>query len=204
MQTDLSDAVAALAADGIVNPSRVAIVGSSYGGYAALAALAFTPTAYACGVSVVGPSNLVTLIEDIPPYWTATRSLYTSRVGDPSTAEGRALLDSRSPLTAAAAVRRPLLVVHGVNDPRVPEQESRRMAEAVVAAGGQASLLLFPDEGHGIARPANARALTAVVEAFLRGCLGGRAEPVGTALEGSSLQIPIGREFVGGLDPALR
>ena len=204
MQDDLADAVAALAADGTIDPDRVAVIGASYGGYAALSALAFTPTTYACGVSVVGPSDLVTLIDGIPPYWTATRSLYTSRVGDPSTEAGRVLLESRSPLRAAGDVRRPLLIVHGSNDPRVPEPESVRMAEAVVAAGGQASLLLFPDEGHGIARPANARALTAVVEAFLRGCLGGRAQPVGTALDGSTLRIPIGRGFVAGLDPALR
>ncbi|MFO1395103.1 MAG: alpha/beta fold hydrolase [Steroidobacteraceae bacterium] len=204
MQDDLADAVDALAAEGIIDRSRVAVVGSSYGGYAALAALAFTPTKYACGVSVVGPSDLVSLIEGIPPYWTATRSLYTSRVGDPATEAGRALLESRSPLRAAADVKRPLLIVHGANDPRVPEQESRRMAEAVVAAGGQASLLLFPDEGHGISRPGNARALTAVVEAFLQRCLGGRAQPVGTALDGSTLQIPVGREFVVTLDPALR
>lgn len=204
MQDDLADAVAALAADGVVDPGRVAILGSSYGGYAALSAMAFTPTAYACGVSVVGPSDLATLIEGIPPYWTATRSLYTSRVGDPGTPEGRALLAARSPLTAAAAVRRPLLIVQGTNDPRVPERESLRMAEAVVGAGGPATLLLFPDEGHGIARPANARALTAIVEAFLHACLGGRAQPVGTALDGSSVRIPIGREFLSGLDPALK
>ena len=202
MQDDLADAVSALATDGIIDPGRVAVVGSSYGGYAALSGLAFTPTTYACGISVVGPSDLVTLIEGIPAYWTATRSLYTSRVGDPSTSEGRALLESRSPLRAAGAVRRPLLIAHGANDPRVPERESKQMAEAVMAAGGQASLLVFPDEGHGIARPANASALTAIVEAFLHGCLGGRAQPVGTALDGSTLQTPIGREFLPGLDPA--
>ena len=204
MQDDLADAVAALAADGLVDPGRVAVLGSSYGGYAALSAMAFTPTLYACGVSIVGPSDLATLIDGIPPYWTATRSLYTSRVGDPGTTEGRALLAARSPLGAAAAVRRPLLIAQGANDPRVPERESRQMAEAVVAAGGAATLLLFPDEGHGIARPANARALTAIVEAFLANCLGGRAQPVGTALEGSSVRIPIGREFVLGFDPQLR
>jgi dipeptidyl aminopeptidase/acylaminoacyl peptidase len=203
MQEDLADAVDALATDGLVDRERIAIVGASYGGYATLAALAFTPDAYACGVSVVGPSDLASLIGSIPPYWAATRNLYLARVGNPDTAEGRALLASRSPLAAADRVRRPLLIVHGHNDPRVKEAESVRMAEAIQADGGRVTLLLFPDEGHGIARPDNERALSAIVERFLAQCIGGRAQPLGEALQGSSTTAPIGAEHIPGLAEAI-
>ena len=200
IQQDLTDAVRWAIEGGIADPGRVAIMGASFGGYAAQAGLAFTPDLYACGVSLVGPSDLTTLLESIPPYWESMRAVFRRRVGDLSTPEGRAFLLDRSPLTHASAIRRPLLLVHGANDPRVDLSESQRMAATLDAAGVPATLVVFPDEGHGLARPENNLAFIAIAEAFLARHLGGRAEPVSGELAESSAQITVGAEHLGRAD----
>lgn len=189
MQEDLHDAVAWAVAQGIAVPEKVAIYGGSYGGYATLAGLAFTPEAFACGVDIVGPSNLVTLLETIPAYWEPAIALFTTRVGDHRTEEGRAFLASRSPLGKADQIRRPLLIAQGANDPRVKQSESDQIVAALRSHGIPVSYALFPDEGHGFVRPENSLAFTAIAEQFLAEHLGGRAEPVGEDLAGSSVEL---------------
>ena len=203
MHDDLIDAVEWAVAEGITAADRVAIMGGSYGGYATLAALTFTPETFACGVDIVGPSNLVTLIESIPPYWAPMIEMFALRMGDWRTEEGRALLTGRSPLTHAEKIVRPLLIGQGANDPRVKQAESDQIVAAMQAKGIPVTYVLFPDEGHGFARPANALAFNAVAEAFLAQCLGGRAEAVGDDFEGSTIQVPAGAEGVPGLVEAL-
>src|SRR5204862_5836783 len=113
-----------LFSQGIADPKRVGIMGGSYGGYATLAGLAFTPDVYAAGVSIVGPSNLITLLNSIPPYWESIRKIFYERMGDPATPEGKAQLERQSPLNSAKSIKTPLLVVQGANDPRVKRAES--------------------------------------------------------------------------------
>lgn len=197
IQQDLTDAVRWAVGAGVADPRRVAIMGASFGGYAAQAGLAFTPDLYACGVSLVGPSDLTTLLESIPPYWASMRAVFQRRVGDLSTPEGRAFLLDRSPLTHAGDIRRPLLLVHGTNDPRVDLSESQRMAATLDASGVPATLVVFPDEGHGLARPENNLAFVAIAEAFLARHLGGRAEPMSDELAASSAHIAVGAEHLG-------
>lgn len=189
MQDDLDDAVDWAIAHGVTSKDKVAIMGGSYGGYATLAGMAFTPTRYACGVDIVGPSNLFTLLQTIPPYWEAGRQQMYRRMGDPTTEAGRALLKERSPLTFADRIRRPLLIGQGANDPRVNIRESDQIVAAMQARKIPVSYIVFPDEGHGFARPANAIAFNAVAETFLAACLGGRAEPIGGALAASTAEV---------------
>ncbi|TVR04436.1 MAG: S9 family peptidase [Deltaproteobacteria bacterium] len=189
MHDDLLDAVEWAAEQGIARRDAVAIMGGSYGGYAALAGMTFTPEEFACGVSIVGPSNLITLLESIPPYWAPMLELFATRVGDPRTEEGRALLEERSPLSRVDAIRRPLLIAQGANDPRVVQAESDQIVQAMAERGIPHLYALFPDEGHGFARETNRMAFHAVAEHFLGECLGGAVEPVGSAFEGSSIQL---------------
>jgi dipeptidyl aminopeptidase/acylaminoacyl peptidase len=172
MHTDLLDAKDWLVKQGISDPKRVAIMGGSYGGYATLAALAFSPDAFAAGVDIVGPSNLNTLLQSIPPYWETLRSTFTRRMGD--TPE---VLNAQSPLFKADAIRVPLLIGQGQNDPRVNVRESDQIAAAMRKNGKAVTYVVFPDEGHGFARPENNKRFNAAVEAFLAKNLGGRAEP---------------------------
>jgi dipeptidyl aminopeptidase/acylaminoacyl peptidase len=174
MQDDLTDAVAFAIGQGWADPARVAIYGGSYGGYAALAGAAFTPDLYRCAVDIVGPSNLKTLIETIPPYWAPMVSLFHTRVGNPET--DAEFLWSRSPLSRAADIRTPLLIAQGANDPRVKQAESEQIVAALRAAGIDHDYMLFPDEGHGFAKPANRLRFYAAAERFLARHLGGRAE----------------------------
>lgn len=204
MQEDLLDAKAWAVQAGVSRADRVAIVGGSYGGYAALAGMALTPGEFACGISVAGPSNLLTLMSTIPEYWTSTRALYEARVGDPDTAEGRALLERRSPVNAAARIRGALLIGQGANDPRVTTAEAEQMVNAMQANGVPVTYVLFPDEGHGFQREENDSAFSAVTEEFLARCLGGRFQPVGNDFEGSSITIPEGAEQLPGVTEALR
>ena len=199
MQEDLLDAAAWATERRIARPGRIAILGISYGGYAALAGMTMTPGSFACGVSVVGPSNLNTLLATIPPYWGPTRRLFTTRVGDPDTAEGRALLEARSPLTHVARIEGPLLIGQGAHDPRVKSSESDQIVSVMQAKGIPVTYALFPDEGHGFARPQNSIAFSAVVEEFLGGCLGGAVEPLGDDFEGSSITIPAGASLLPGI-----
>jgi dipeptidyl aminopeptidase/acylaminoacyl peptidase len=199
MHDDLIDAVEWAIAEGIADRSRIAIMGISYGGYATLVGLTFTPETFACGVDIVGPSNLFTLLESIPPYWKPMFELLAKRVGDPRTESGRKLLRERSPLTRADQIERPLLIGQGANDPRVKQQESDQIVSAVRKKGIPVTYALFPDEGHGFARPENNLAFNAVTEAFLGECLGGRVEPIGDDLAGSSLVVKDGVEHIAGL-----
>lgn len=203
MQDDLLDAVAWAVKEGVADPNRVAIMGGSYGGYATLAALAFTPDLFACGVAAVGPSNLETLLATIPPYWAAGLEIMTRRVGDLRTEEGRALLRERSPLHQAHAIKKPLLIGQGANDPRVKRAESDQIVAAMKANNLPVTYVLYPDEGHGWVRPENRLSWSAVVEAFLASHLGGRAEPIGTDFQDSSLKIVEGVTHVAGLAQAL-
>ena len=203
MHDDLLDAVQWAVDQGIADPARVAILGGSYGGYAALVGMTFTPEVFACGVDIVGPSNLITLMNTIPPYWQPQIDLFTSRVGDYRTEEGRAFLLTRSPLTYADHIRRPLLIGQGANDPRVKQSESDQIVAAMQEKNIPVSYILYPDEGHGFARPENNLSFFAVTEAFLSEHLGGRYEPLGADLTGSSLTAPAGAEYVPGLAAAL-
>jgi dienelactone hydrolase len=174
MQDDLTSGVKYLVSQGIVDPKRVGIMGGSYGGYATLAGLAFTPDVYAAGVSIVGPSNLITLLNSIPPEWEAGRIIFHQRMGDPTTAAGRAQLERQSPLNSAAKIKAPLLVVQGANDPRVNRAESEQLVIALRDRGFPVEYILAPDEGHGFARPINNLVLFASAEKFLAKHLGGR------------------------------
>ncbi len=203
MHDDLLDAVQWAIDQGITRRDQVAIMGGSYGGYATLVGLSFTPDTFACGVDIVGPSNLVTLLKTIPPYWASFFEQFARRVGDPRTEAGRALLTERSPLTRAARISRPLLIGQGANDPRVNQAESEQIVAAMRERQIPVTYVLFPDEGHGFARPENSTAFNAVAESFLADCLGGRAQPIGTDLQGSSTTVPVGAELVQGLAAAL-
>jgi dipeptidyl aminopeptidase/acylaminoacyl peptidase len=174
MHTDLLDAKDWLVAQGIADPKRVGIMGGSYGGYATLAALAFAPHAFACGVDIVGPSNLNTLLASIPPYWETLRATFTQRMGD-----SEEFLASHSPLFRADAIRAPLLIGQGANDPRVKIAEADQIVAAMRANGQPVTYVVFDDEGHGFARPQNNKRFNATVEAFLARYLGGRTEPEG-------------------------
>jgi dipeptidyl aminopeptidase/acylaminoacyl peptidase len=177
MQDDITWGVKHLVAEGIADPKRVAIMGGSYGGYATLAGVAFTPDLYAAGVSIVGPSNLITLLETIPPYWESIRKLFYERMGDPNTPEGKAQLERQSPVNSAAKIKAALLVIQGANDPRVKKAESDQIVVALRDRGFPVEYLLVPDEGHGLARPVNSMAANAAAEAFLAKHIGGRFQP---------------------------
>lgn len=203
MHDDLIDALNWAVEKGIADPQRVAIMGGSYGGYATLAGLTFTPDVFACGVDVFGPANLITLLETTPPYWKPMIEMLTSRVGDFRTEEGREFLTSRSPLTYAERICRPLLIGQGANDARVKQAESDQIVKAMQAHNIPVTYVLYSDEGHGFARPENNLSFNAIAEAFLGECLGGRVEPMGDDFKGSSLSVPVGAEYVSGLAEAL-
>ena len=203
MHDDLIDGVRWAVEQGIAQPDKVAIMGGSYGGYATLAGLTMTPREFACGVSIVGPSNLITLLQTIPPYWGPIRRQFSTRVGDIDTEEGRALLKERSPLTHVANIERPLLIGQGANDPRVVQAESDQIVQAMQAKDIPVTYVLFPDEGHGFVRPQNRLAFNAVAEGFLGECLGGRVEPIGDEFSGSSISVPTGADGVPGVSAAL-
>ena len=201
MHDDLIDVAQWAVKAGISQPDKIAIMGGSYGGYATLAGLAFTPTAFACGVDIVGPSNLETLLKTIPPYWEPIVKQFHERMGNPGTPEGLALLKAISPLYSADKIVRPLLIGQGANDPRVNKAESDQIVAAMKAKNIPVTYVLFPDEGHGFAKPANNIAFNAVAENFLATCLGGRAEPIGGTVKGSTAQIVDGAQYVSGLGP---
>jgi dipeptidyl aminopeptidase/acylaminoacyl peptidase len=176
MQDDITWGVKALIASGTVDAKRVGISGGSYGGYATLAGVAFTPTVYAAAVAYVAPSNLITLLDAVPPYWEAMRKQLYTRMGDPTTPEGKALLVAESPLTQAKAIVTPLLVVQGKNDPRVNVRESDQIVAAVRDNGKPVRYIVAPDEGHGFARPINTLAYVTAMEDFFAQHLGGRSQ----------------------------
>ncbi|MDB5366708.1 MAG: peptidase prolyl oligopeptidase active site domain protein [Rhodospirillales bacterium] len=205
MQDDLNDAVAWAVKEKIADPAKVAIMGGSYGGYATLAGVTRDPDLWACGVDIVGPSNLETLLKSIPLYWEAGRAQFHKAMGNPDTEQGRAALKSSSPLYQADKIKKPLLVGQGANDPRVAKAESDQMVAAMKAKSIPVTYVLYPDEGHGFARPPNNISFNAVSEGFLKRCLGGRAEPITSAsLKGSTIQVLEGSALIEGLDAALK
>ncbi|MFT3761277.1 MAG: S9 family peptidase [Pseudoxanthomonas sp.] len=204
MHDDLIDAVQWAVREGVTTADQVAIMGGSYGGYATLTGLTFTPDTFKCGVDIVGPSNLNTLLATIPPYWASFFEQLAKRMGDPRTEEGRKWLVERSPLTRVDQIRKPLLIGQGANDPRVKQDESDQIVKAMQAKNIPVTYVLFPDEGHGFARPENSKAFNAVAEGFLAQCLGGRAEPIGGDFAGSSISVPAGADGVPGLAEALQ
>ncbi|KAF0244204.1 MAG: dipeptidyl aminopeptidase/acylaminoacyl [Planctomycetota bacterium] len=173
MQDDLTDAVRWLVAQGVADPKRVGIYGGSYGGYAALAGMTFTPELFACGVAICGPSNLISFVKTVPPYWTTMLSMMHHRIGNPDLDAD--FLKSRSPLFHIDRLRAPLLVGQGANDPRVVRAESLQMVEALRSAGKEVEYIEFADEGHGFARPENRMTFQRAAEKFLAKHLGGRA-----------------------------
>ncbi len=174
MHDDLVDSVRWAIASGIADSKRVAIYGGSYGGYAALAGAAFTPELFTCAIDIVGPSSLITLINSIPPYWEPVKVQFMKRVGNPETEEE--FLKSRSPLFSADKIIIPMLIAQGANDPRVKQAESEQIVDALKQKGKDVEYMLFPDEGHGFARPENKLKFYAAAEKFLAKYLGGRIE----------------------------
>jgi dipeptidyl aminopeptidase/acylaminoacyl peptidase len=180
MQDDITWGVKYLVAQGIADPKRVGILGGSYGGYATLAGVTFTPDVYAAAVDIVGPSNLITLMESIPPYWEPIRKMFYARMGNPTTPDGKVLLNERSPLNSADKIKTPLLVVQGANDPRVNKREADQIVIALRDRGFPVEYLVAPDEGHGFARPVNNMAMFMASEKFLAKYLGGRFQEGGS------------------------
>jgi dipeptidyl aminopeptidase/acylaminoacyl peptidase len=174
MHQDLLDAVAHFASKGVIDPKKTAIMGGSYGGYATLVGLTFTPEVFACGVDIVGPSNLNTLLATIPPYWAPMKAMFTKRMG-----EDKDFLEKCSPLYRADQITKPLLIGQGANDPRVKQAESDQIVAAMRKNKKEVQYVLYPDEGHGFARPENRLHFYALAEQFLAKHLGGRSEPVG-------------------------
>jgi dipeptidyl aminopeptidase/acylaminoacyl peptidase len=203
MHDDLLDAVDWAVRNKVARKDKIAVMGGSYGGYATLVGLTFTPETFACGVDIVGPSNLVTLLRTVPPYWAPAVQLFKDRVGDHTTEEGTRELMARSPLTKADQIRKPLLVGQGANDPRVKQAEADQIVQAMHEHKIPVTYVLYPDEGHGFARPENRLSFYAVAEAFLAEHLGGRYEAIGDAFAGSSITVPTGAEGVPGLAGAL-
>jgi dipeptidyl aminopeptidase/acylaminoacyl peptidase len=179
MQDDITWGVNYATSAGIADPKRVGILGGSYGGYATLAGVAFTPDVYRAAVDIVGPANLITLLEAIPPYWEAIRKVMYTRMADPGTEAGKAWLRERSPLHAAAKIKTPLMVVQGANDPRVNRGEAEQIVTALRDRGFTVEYLMAPDEGHGFARPVNNMAMFMAVEKFLSKHLDGRYQEGG-------------------------
>ena len=188
MQDDLTWGAKFLVSQGIADPKRLGILGGSYGGYATLAGVAFTPDLYAAAVDIVGPSNLITLMDSIPPYWESIRTMFYKRMGDPNTPQGKALLVEESPLTSADKIRTPLLVAQGANDPRVNRREAEQIVIALRDRGFPVEYILAPDEGHGFARPVNNLALFMASEKFLALHLGGKYQEGGSAEEVARLK----------------
>jgi len=180
MQDDITWGVKYLVSQGIADPKKVGIMGGSYGGYATLAGVTFTPDLYAAAVDYVGPSNLNTLLETIPPYWEAGRQLFYQRMGDPTTPQGKAQLDRQSPLNSANKIKTPLLVVQGANDPRVNKREADQIVIALRDRGFPVEYIVAPDEGHGFHRPVNNMAMFSQAEKFFAKYLGGRYQEGGT------------------------
>ena len=204
MHDDLIDGVNWAIDNGVALKDKIAIGGGSYGGYATLIGVTFTPETFACGVDIVGPSSLATLIESFPEYWKPfMEGTWFKYVGDPAKPEDREDMLARSAISRVDAIQVPLLIGQGENDPRVTKKESDQIVEEMAGKGLPVTYVNFPDEGHGFARPENRLAFFAVMEGFLAECLGGRAEPIGDAFEGSTVQVLHGADYVGGLASAM-
>lgn len=197
MHDDLIDAVNWAIDQGITTRDRVAIMGGSYGGYATLIGLTKTPETFACGVDIVGPSNLQTLLKSMPDYWKSAYALMKMKVGgDPDTEKGRDFLASRSPLTFVENIKRPLLIAQGANDPRVKQAEADQIVKAMENKKIPVTYVLYPDEGHGFSRPENRLSFYAVTEAFLAKHLGGKFQPIQNDFKNSSIKIETGKDGI--------
>lgn len=204
MHQDLIDAVDWAVKSGVTTPDKVAIMGGSYGGYATLVGVTFTPDRFACGVDIVGPSNLKTLMESFPAYWRPIlEGTFYKHIGDPNNPEDVKRMMAQSPISRVDAIKVPLLIGQGANDPRVVKAESDQIVDAMRAKKLPVTYVNYPDEGHGFVRPPNRLSFYAISEGFLSQCLGGRQEPVGDDLNGSSLEVLEGVEHVPGLSDAL-
>ncbi|MEL7481459.1 MAG: S9 family peptidase [Pseudomonadota bacterium] len=203
MHDDLIDAVDWAVAEGVADEEKVAIAGGSYGGYATLIGVSFTPDKFACGVDIVGPSSLVTLVESFPEYWAPfLEGTWFKYVGNPANEDDRVDMLARSAISRVNDISVPLLIGQGENDPRVTKLESDQLVAAMAERDLAVTYVNFPDEGHGFVRPENRLAFYAVMEGFLAECLGGRAEPINNAFDGSSIQVLHGADYVGGLAEA--
>lgn len=196
MHDDLIDMVDWAVREGVARRDKVAIYGGSYGGYASFLGATFTPDVFCCAVPVVGITNLQTLLESIPPYWAGFAETMYRSYGDPRTAEGRALLAERSPIHKVDRIVKPMLILHGANDVRCKIAESDSIVAAMQARGIPVTYVVYPDEGHGFAKPANRIASLAIMEAFLAKHLGGAAEPVGADFDDSSHEFRAGRDLI--------
>jgi dipeptidyl aminopeptidase/acylaminoacyl peptidase len=176
MQDDITWGVKYLVAQGTVDPKRVGIFGISYGGYATLAGVTFTPNLYAAAVAYSAPANLITLLGSVPPYWESMRKQLYTRMADPTTEAGKELLTAESPVAHASAITTPLLVIQGKNDPRVKPRESQQIIVAVRDKGKPVEYMLAPDEGHVFVRPINTLAVVTAMEQFFGKYLGGRVQ----------------------------
>jgi dipeptidyl aminopeptidase/acylaminoacyl peptidase len=203
MHDDLIDAVEWAIREGVAPRDKIAIMGASYGGYATLIGLTFTPDIFCCGISIVGISNLVTLLRTVPPYWASFIDQMYRRYADPNSEEGRAWLTERSPLFKADQIRRPLLIAHGANDVRCKQAESDQIVAAMRERGQPVTYVVYPDEGHGFLRPENRLSFYAIAEAFLATHLGGGCEPMAADMTGSSLQVREGLDHIAGLKEAV-
>ncbi|WP_185225934.1 alpha/beta hydrolase family protein [Chryseobacterium indologenes] len=174
MQDDITWGVKHLIEKGIADKNKVVIMGGSYGGYATLAGLAFTPEVYAAGVDIVGPSNLFTLLDSVPAYWESFRAALYGMVGDPKTEEGKKRMYEASPLFSVDKINKPLLIVQGANDPRVKQAEADQIVIALREKGKKVNYILADDEGHGFRKPVNSMAMYAETEKFLSEVIGGR------------------------------
>jgi dipeptidyl aminopeptidase/acylaminoacyl peptidase len=199
MHDDLIDAVDWAIEQKIADPRRVAIYGGSYGGYAALAGVTFTPEKFACAIDIFGISNLSTMMATIPPYWKPYQTIWKARMGDYTTEAGQRFLQERSPLNYVDRIVRPLLIAQGANDVRVKPSESDQIVEAMRQRGIPVTYIWYSDEGHGFSRAQNRRSFYAVTELFLAKHLGGRAEPVGDDFKGSTIEFKAGRDLIPGL-----
>lgn len=202
MQQDLTDAVNWSVRAGIADPKRIAVMGEGYGGYATLAALAYTPDLFVCGVDIEGPPDLITYIQSFNGQPESLN--YAARVGDIQTNEGVELLKNRSPIYSANNITKPLLIFQAGLDKRVNPSETEKMAQSLKDSGGSVTYVLYPQEERGISGRGHARSLYAIAESFLAEHLGGRCEPFGTDLQGAALEVPLGAEGVPGLESALR
>lgn len=206
MQEDINDAMDWAIAQKIAIPAKVCIYGGSYGGYSVLAGLAFTPDRFACGIDYVGISNLLTFAKTLPSYWKASYKSLIKKLGaDPDTQTGKIILKSKSPLTHADMIRRPLLIAHGQNDPRVKVAESEQIVKALKDKGVPVIFCLYPDEGHGFKRWQNSLSFYTMIEEFLGKTLGGRVQKMRAEdFANSSIQVKTGSEHLDDLDLILR
>jgi len=203
MHQDLLDAVDWAVKGGITTKDKVAIFGGSYGGYATLVGLTFTPDSFACGVDIVGPSNLKTLMESFPAYWRPIlEGTFYKHIGDPGKPEDLKRMMAQSPISRVDAIRKPLLIGQGGNDPRVVKAESDQIVAAMKAKNLPVTYINYPDEGHGFVRPENRLSFFGITEGFLAKCLGGKVQPIDGDFAGSSLQVLEGASYVPGLAEA--